>query len=280
MKIEQLKFGLFGFQRESVFRYISAIEEEFSAKLSEKDAQLQKSEAEYLERIHTLEQTTRAQLEQQRNTQLLLSKAMADLRRTGSAQTQNAEEQFFAAQQLLQQQLAEKDQALAEQQAQLRQLREMVQMLRQVSESEEKFAAKLMEKNTSLQKREAEQLKEIRQLEAELRSAKEQLEQQENDQMLLAQALCEAQDSANQAKQQTRRAQTQPQRDFEDDRAQMQQIQQMYRSILKNIDETAPAEKPAASPAAAPEALNENVEAAPRPQQNLSLFSRKKEPVA
>ena len=56
MKTEDLKTGLFGFRKASVFQYISEIEEECSAKLMERDAQIKKNEEQYLLRTQQLEE--------------------------------------------------------------------------------------------------------------------------------------------------------------------------------------------------------------------------------
>ena len=56
MESKNLKKGLFGFQQASVFQYISDIEETFSAKLMEKDAQAQKNEEQYLLKIRRIEE--------------------------------------------------------------------------------------------------------------------------------------------------------------------------------------------------------------------------------
>ena len=55
MKLENLKKGLFGYQKASVYVCIAAIEEEFSNKLMEKEAQAKKEGEQYQIRIQQLE---------------------------------------------------------------------------------------------------------------------------------------------------------------------------------------------------------------------------------
>ena len=77
MKLDELKKGLWGFQKASVYAYITMAEEEFSAKLAEKDSRHEASEEQYRSRIDALEQelhTVKEQLEQQRSEKLLVAK--------------------------------------------------------------------------------------------------------------------------------------------------------------------------------------------------------------
>lgn len=84
MESKNLKKGLFGFQQASVFQYISDIEETFSAKLMEKDAQAQKNEEQYLLKIRRLEEElsdVREQFEKQKNQQVMIANTLLDAQR-------------------------------------------------------------------------------------------------------------------------------------------------------------------------------------------------------
>ena len=59
MELENLKKGLFGYQKTGVYEYIASIEDEFSSKLLEKDQQLKKNEEIYMEKINKLEDELR-----------------------------------------------------------------------------------------------------------------------------------------------------------------------------------------------------------------------------
>ena len=55
MNVEKLKKG-FGYQKESVYKYIAELEEEFSAKLSERENQINSENETLRERIKQLEE--------------------------------------------------------------------------------------------------------------------------------------------------------------------------------------------------------------------------------
>ena len=84
MNIENLKTGLFGFKKTSVFQYISEIEERFSEKLAEKDEFARTNEAQYRARVAQLEADlldARQQLDAQRNDQWMISATLLDAHR-------------------------------------------------------------------------------------------------------------------------------------------------------------------------------------------------------
>ena len=67
MRIEELKKGFWGFQKDGVFRFIAQQEEAFAQKLAEKDAQMERRSQQDQERIQRLEEENRqlqAELEQ------------------------------------------------------------------------------------------------------------------------------------------------------------------------------------------------------------------------
>ena len=59
MHLDQLKKGLWGYRKDSVFQYIASQEEVFSQKLLEKDAQAEGAARQYQERIQALEEENR-----------------------------------------------------------------------------------------------------------------------------------------------------------------------------------------------------------------------------
>lgn len=60
MKLEDLKTGLFGYKKTNVFQLISAMEEDYSAKLMEMHKQAMKIEEQQLEKIRQLEEELKA----------------------------------------------------------------------------------------------------------------------------------------------------------------------------------------------------------------------------
>ena len=59
MRIEELKKGLWGYKKESIFQYIAEQEETFSKKLLEKNTQLEQLSQQYQTRIEELEAVLR-----------------------------------------------------------------------------------------------------------------------------------------------------------------------------------------------------------------------------
>ena len=59
MRIEELKKGFWGFQKDGVFRFIAQQEEAFAQKLAEKDAQMERRSQQDQERIQRLEEENR-----------------------------------------------------------------------------------------------------------------------------------------------------------------------------------------------------------------------------
>ena len=56
MRLEEVKRGLWGYQRDAVFRYIAGQEEAFGQKLAEKDAQMMRAGQQAQARIRDLEE--------------------------------------------------------------------------------------------------------------------------------------------------------------------------------------------------------------------------------
>ena len=79
MRMEELKRGFWGYQKKGVYRCITSMEEEFSARLMEKDAALAKLEEQYQARVRELEEAlARAQEENraQSRSQAAISEAL------------------------------------------------------------------------------------------------------------------------------------------------------------------------------------------------------------
>ena len=92
MRLEELKKGLWGYKKDAVFQYISQQEEQFTQKMSEKDAQLEQTSRQDRSRIQDLEQENRAlkeELTRLRAQQDQISQAILDAR--SSAETLKAE---------------------------------------------------------------------------------------------------------------------------------------------------------------------------------------------
>ena len=88
MRLEELKKGLWGYQKDAVFQYISQQEEQFTQKMAEKDAQLDRMRQQDQARIQELEQENRAlkeELTRLRAQQDQISQAILDARSSAEA---------------------------------------------------------------------------------------------------------------------------------------------------------------------------------------------------
>ncbi len=129
MKLESLKKSLFGYKKTSVFAYISSVEEEFSTKLMEKDAQARKNEEQQLLRIRQLEdelRDVRQQLEKQKDEQLRIADTLLDAQRYADSLKKETEEKEESARQRLAESVEVKQRELDEYGEQIRQVRELV----------------------------------------------------------------------------------------------------------------------------------------------------------
>lgn len=64
MKLKELKSGLFGYQKSSVYQYITDLEEQFSQKLQEKEQEIQTLTQRYQQQIADLEEQVHSLEEQ------------------------------------------------------------------------------------------------------------------------------------------------------------------------------------------------------------------------
>ena len=132
MKSENLRIGLFGFQKASVFQYISAIEEEFSAKLMEKDAQTRKNDEQYLLRIRQLEEElsdVKEQFEKQKNEQMTIANTLLDAQLYAEFLKKETEEKEREEQQRLDDLVEKKQREVDAYQIQIQHIQEMLQTL-------------------------------------------------------------------------------------------------------------------------------------------------------
>lgn len=100
MRIEELKKGFWGFQKDGVFRFIAQQEEAFAQKLAEKDAQMERRSQQDQERIQRLEEENRqlqAELERFQKQQDLIAQAILDARASADALKAESQAQEAAA---------------------------------------------------------------------------------------------------------------------------------------------------------------------------------------
>ena len=167
MKTEQLKTSLFGYQKFSVCQYITALEEEFSAKLLAKDEECRALLEQERRRVEQLEgelSALRQAYEAQQREQQLISNTLMEAQRYAEqlkAQTQEQEQQ---ARQRLEEALAQREKDLKEYDARIQQLRglfgsmlqEMDAQAQQVVVELESVKAAAPERNMSLFRRKPE----------------------------------------------------------------------------------------------------------------------------
>lgn len=167
MKTEQLKTSLFGYQKFSVCQYITALEEEFSAKLLAKDEECRALLEQERRRVEQLEgelSALRQAYEAQQREQQLISNTLMEAQRYAEqlkAQTQEQEQQ---ARQRLEEALAQREKDLKEYDARIQQLRglfgsmlqEMDAQAQQAAAEVEDVRAAAPERNMSLFRRKPE----------------------------------------------------------------------------------------------------------------------------
>lgn len=132
MKLDQLKKGLWGYQKASVYAYITMAEEEFSAKLAEKDSRHEASEEQYRSRIDALEQelhTVKEQLEQQRSEKLEIASTLMAATQYAETLRRNAEETARKEREAWEQELAAARRELEQYRGQISHVRELLHTL-------------------------------------------------------------------------------------------------------------------------------------------------------
>ena len=132
MKLDQLKKGLWGYQKASVYAYITMAEEEFSAKLAEKDSLHQASEEQYQSRIRTLEQelrTVKEQLEQQRSEKLEIASTLVAATQYAETLRREAEETARKEREAWEEELSDARRELEQYRGQISHVRELLHSL-------------------------------------------------------------------------------------------------------------------------------------------------------
>ncbi len=147
MTLDELRSGFFGYQKASVYRYITSLEEQFSSKLVEKDAAAKRAAEQYQEKINQLEQelqAVREQCETQKNEQMVIAHTLLDAQRYAEQMKQESAQKQQEAQRCLDEQVAEKNRELERYRSQVQELRKLfLSMLKEMdgtaSQLEEKI---------------------------------------------------------------------------------------------------------------------------------------------
>lgn len=138
MKMEQLEKGLFGFKKASVYRYVSEIEADFSAKLANNLAEYQKNEEQYRDHIVALEEELRQvkeQLEQKQSEQMNIAATLLEATRYAETLRQEAQVKAQKEREEWEKELSIKQNELEEYSKRILKLREMFgELLQQLDE--------------------------------------------------------------------------------------------------------------------------------------------------
>ena len=139
MKLEELKTGLFGYQKNSVYRLVTSMEEIFSAKLMEKDAQNAKAMEEAQAKIATLEEelrTLRSEYLTQCNQQSLISNTLIEAQAYAQKLRNETQQQEEHLRRQLQDQAKQQKKLLEKYTDQILQLRASFQALLQTMDTQ------------------------------------------------------------------------------------------------------------------------------------------------
>ncbi len=162
----KLRSGLFGFKKSSVYQYISEIEQDYSAKLVQRNDQAARESDEHLRRISQLE----AELEEQKHSneaikseKELIALALIDARRYAEAVKKEADDKAAEERKKLEAELDERKAELDRYHEQIVAVREMFQkLLRSMNEHAYSFEQQVKtageaapERNMSLFERKA-----------------------------------------------------------------------------------------------------------------------------
>ena len=132
MRMEELKRGFWGYTRESVYRCITAMEEEFSARLLEKDAAVTRLEEQYQGRIRELEESlaqVQREGEAQRRDQATISEALLNAQEYARGLREETQRQEEEVRRELDAQIQRQRRELEAYQGELKRLRETFQAL-------------------------------------------------------------------------------------------------------------------------------------------------------
>ncbi len=122
MRVDELKKGLWGYKKDSVYDYIVSIEEKASERMAEKDARLEKLEAESKRQLARLEKDSKQQIGELETAVKALweeNEALRDNQADNDRQKQLAQEKFSA-------DVRQWNQRLEEHIEQIRQIRAMI----------------------------------------------------------------------------------------------------------------------------------------------------------
>ena len=149
MKTEALKTGFWGYKKFSVCQYITAMEQEFSAKLLEQDEESRALLEQERQRSQALEEelnALREQYEAQRSEQLLIANTLVEAQRYAETLKAESEARAQEAEQRLQEELAKREQELEQYTERLNQLRELFRsMLQEMDGSAEHLLLQLQD---------------------------------------------------------------------------------------------------------------------------------------
>lgn len=126
MTLSELKTGLFGYKKASVYQYITSLEEQFSAKLVEKDAAMKQAAEQYQEKIQRLEEEVerlRKQCDIQREEQSVISGAILQAQRYAQEIRQEVQQEQQDARHRLEEASAEQTRQLEAYRSQIRAIR-------------------------------------------------------------------------------------------------------------------------------------------------------------
>ena len=132
MKMEELKTGLFGYRKDGVYRLVASMEESFSSKLMEKDAQSARAMEEAKAKIASLEaelETLRQERQARQDQQGLIARAMLEAQAYARKLEEETREQEEQVRSRLQEQARQQAEVLERYGEQLGQLRASFQSL-------------------------------------------------------------------------------------------------------------------------------------------------------
>ena len=149
MRIEELKKGLWGYKKESIFQYIAEQEETFSKKLLEKNTQLEQLSQQYQTRIEELEAVLRqsqAELSALRAKQDRISDALLEAQACAERMKMETQAREQAAQEAVRKTLSAEMAELDRYQAKIADLRRYLQQtLQELSKAADRMEQKAAE---------------------------------------------------------------------------------------------------------------------------------------
>lgn len=140
MRMDELKKGLWGYKKDSVYHYIVSIEEKASERLAEKDARLEKLEAESKRQLAQMENENKQQVRELeavaqalreenaalRDNQAVVFSTMLEAQKYAEQLKADSERQKQLAQEKFSADIRQKNRQLEEHTGQIRQLRAMI----------------------------------------------------------------------------------------------------------------------------------------------------------